>query len=138
MRPLPSRVFGALRASPAPLPLPLARFRRGFAASAAQRPMMEGMVVVELANVLAGPTVCQFMAELGATVIKVENSSTVRSPPHPSLYHRRRSPASPALPGHLSLRSPLLQRAQRVRWRGAARRCDPHLEAQIRDGSRLA
>ena len=90
MRPLPSRVFGALRASPAPLPLPLARFRRGFAAasSAAQRPMMEGMVVVELANVLAGPTVCQFMAELGATVIKVENSSTVRSPPHPSLYPR--------------------------------------------------
>ena len=137
MRPLPSRVFGALRASPAPLPLPLARFRRGFAAaSAAQRPMMEGMVVVELANVLAGPTVCQFMAELGATVIKVENSSTVRSPPHPSLY--RRSPGSPTLPGHLSLRSPLLQRAQRVRWRGAARRRDPHLEAQIRDGSRLA
>lgn len=38
--------------------------------------MMEGMLVVELANVLAGPTVCQFMAELGATVIKCENSST--------------------------------------------------------------
>ena len=100
MRPLPTRVLGALRSSPAPLPLPLARFRRGFAAaasSAAQRPMMEGMVVVELANVLAGPTVCQFMAELGATVIKVENSSTVRSPPHPSFDHPRRSPASPAV-----------------------------------------
>jgi crotonobetainyl-CoA:carnitine CoA-transferase CaiB-like acyl-CoA transferase len=38
--------------------------------------MMEGMVVVELANVLAGPSVCQFLAELGADVIKVENSST--------------------------------------------------------------
>jgi crotonobetainyl-CoA:carnitine CoA-transferase CaiB-like acyl-CoA transferase len=38
--------------------------------------MMEGMLVLELANVLAGPSVCQFMAELGAEVIKVENSST--------------------------------------------------------------
>lgn len=38
--------------------------------------MMHGMLVLELANVLAGPTVCQFMAELGADVIKVENSST--------------------------------------------------------------
>jgi crotonobetainyl-CoA:carnitine CoA-transferase CaiB-like acyl-CoA transferase len=38
--------------------------------------MMEGMLVVELANVLAGPTVCQFLAELGADVVKVENSST--------------------------------------------------------------
>ena len=38
--------------------------------------MLEGMLVLELANVLAGPSVCQFMAELGAEVIKVENSST--------------------------------------------------------------
>ena len=29
------------------------------------------MKVVELASVLAGPTVCQFFAELGAKVIKV-------------------------------------------------------------------
>ena len=43
---------------------------------ASSRGMMEGMLVLELANVLAGPTVCQFMAELGADVIKVENSST--------------------------------------------------------------
>ena len=57
--------------------------RRCFARSAAAAPakgtgraMMEGMVVVELANVLAGPSVCQFLAELGADVIKVENSST--------------------------------------------------------------
>ena len=41
-----------------------------------RRPIMEGMVVLELANVLAGPSVCQFLAELGATVIKVENIST--------------------------------------------------------------
>lgn len=37
---------------------------------------MGGMVVLELANVLAGPSVCQFLAELGATVVKVENCST--------------------------------------------------------------
>lgn len=37
--------------------------------------MLEGILVVELASVLAGPSVCQFLAELGATVIKVENSS---------------------------------------------------------------
>ena len=57
--------------------------RRCFASSAAAAPakgtgraMMEGMVVVELANVLAGPSVCQFLAELGADDIIVENSST--------------------------------------------------------------
>jgi crotonobetainyl-CoA:carnitine CoA-transferase CaiB-like acyl-CoA transferase len=32
---------------------------------------MDGMTVIELASVLAGPSVCQFLAELGATVIKV-------------------------------------------------------------------
>ena len=37
---------------------------------------MHGMKVVELASVLAGPTVCQFFAELGAKVIKVENTTT--------------------------------------------------------------
>jgi crotonobetainyl-CoA:carnitine CoA-transferase CaiB-like acyl-CoA transferase len=38
--------------------------------------LMEGMKVVELASVLAGPTVCQFLAELGADVIKIENTTT--------------------------------------------------------------
>ena len=33
---------------------------------------LEGLVVVEFANVLAGPLVGQFCAELGARVIKVE------------------------------------------------------------------
>ena len=37
---------------------------------------MQGMKVVELSSVLAGPTVCQFLAELGADVIKVENTTT--------------------------------------------------------------
>lgn len=35
-----------------------------------------GMTVLELASVLAGPSVGQFFAELGARVIKVENPST--------------------------------------------------------------
>ena len=40
--------------------------------TAAARPkVLEGMLVLELANVLAGPSVCQFLAELGADVLKV-------------------------------------------------------------------
>ncbi|MFC5271965.1 CaiB/BaiF CoA transferase family protein [Adhaeribacter terreus] len=35
-----------------------------------------GLVVLELASVLAGPSVGQFFAELGATVIKIENTGT--------------------------------------------------------------
>ncbi len=35
-------------------------------------PVLAGLQVIELATVLAGPAVGQFMAELGATVIKVE------------------------------------------------------------------
>ena len=37
---------------------------------------MANMKVLELANVLAGPTVCQFLAELGADVVKIENITT--------------------------------------------------------------
>lgn len=37
---------------------------------------MAGMRVLELASVLAGPTTGQFLAELGADVIKVENPTT--------------------------------------------------------------
>lgn len=37
---------------------------------------MKGLKVIELASVLAGPSVGQFFAELGAEVIKVENSKT--------------------------------------------------------------
>lgn len=36
----------------------------------------EGLKIVELANILAGPSVGMFFAELGATVIKVENKAT--------------------------------------------------------------
>jgi crotonobetainyl-CoA:carnitine CoA-transferase CaiB-like acyl-CoA transferase len=36
----------------------------------------DGLLVTELASVLAGPSVGQFFAELGATVIKVENLKT--------------------------------------------------------------
>ena len=39
-------------------------------------PVLEDLVVLELASVLAGPSVGQFFAELGATVIKVENPRT--------------------------------------------------------------
>ena len=42
----------------------------------AAAPLLEGKKVVELASVLAGPSVGQFLAELGATVIKVENMTT--------------------------------------------------------------
>ncbi len=38
-----------------------------------ESPIFEGLKVVELASVLAGPSVGQFFAELGADVIKVEN-----------------------------------------------------------------
>lgn len=38
--------------------------------------MFEGLKVVELASVLAGPLVGSFFAELGAEVIKIENSTT--------------------------------------------------------------
>src|SRR5690606_9090742 len=34
------------------------------------------LVVIELASVLAGPSVGQFFAELGATVLKIENTQT--------------------------------------------------------------
>lgn len=37
---------------------------------------MEGLKVLELASVLAGPAVGTFLAELGATVVKVENPAT--------------------------------------------------------------
>ena len=38
--------------------------------------MLDDLVVLELASVLAGPSVGQFFAELGATVIKIENPRT--------------------------------------------------------------
>lgn len=39
-------------------------------------PALDGIKVVELAAVLAGPAVGMFLAELGATVVKVENKTT--------------------------------------------------------------
>lgn len=41
------------------------------------RPPLADLLVLELASVLAGPSVGQFFAELGATVIKVENPRTM-------------------------------------------------------------
>lgn len=38
--------------------------------------IFEGLIFVELASVLAGPSVGQFFAELGAQVVKVENPAT--------------------------------------------------------------
>lgn len=37
------------------------------------KPPLEGITVLELANVLAGPSVGMFLAELGANVLKIEN-----------------------------------------------------------------
>ncbi|CAK0907869.1 unnamed protein product, partial [Prorocentrum cordatum] len=48
--------------------------RRWAAAAGAPR-VLEGLRVLELASVLAGPTVGQFLGELGADVVKVENLS---------------------------------------------------------------
>lgn len=39
-------------------------------------PVFKNLLVLELASVLAGPSVGQFFAELGATVIKLENAAT--------------------------------------------------------------
>jgi len=39
-------------------------------------PVLDDLLVLELASVLAGPSVGQFFAELGATVLKVENPRT--------------------------------------------------------------
>mmetsp|Transcript_691 Transcript_691/g.1347 ORF Transcript_691/g.1347 Transcript_691/m.1347 type:complete len:424 (+) Transcript_691:22-1293(+) len=55
--------------------------RRGYSLAGSSRGvalsrLLEGTKVVELASVLAGPSVTQFLAELGATVIKVENPTT--------------------------------------------------------------
>jgi len=38
--------------------------------------LFKELKIVELASVLAGPAVGQFFAELGATVIKIENKKT--------------------------------------------------------------
>ena len=38
--------------------------------------MLSNLKVIELASVLAGPSVGQFFAELGADVIKIENLKT--------------------------------------------------------------
>ena len=39
---------------------------------ASEKGILTGMMVVELAGVLAGPSVGMFLAELGARVIKIE------------------------------------------------------------------
>jgi crotonobetainyl-CoA:carnitine CoA-transferase CaiB-like acyl-CoA transferase len=41
-----------------------------------KEPVFKDMLVLELASVLAGPSVGQFFAELGATVVKLENAAT--------------------------------------------------------------
>eukprot|EP00756_Hemistasia_phaeocysticola_P048406 Hpha_TRINITY_DN22831_c0_g1::TRINITY_DN22831_c0_g1_i1::g.84322::m.84322 len=53
-----------------------ARRARGVRRASEPPQMMKGMLVLELASVLAGPSAGQFLAELGAEVIKVENAGT--------------------------------------------------------------
>ena len=64
----------ALRSLRNALPVCTARYRT--IVSSAPRPLLEGFTVLELASVLAGPSVCQYLAENGANVIKVENTTT--------------------------------------------------------------
>ncbi len=46
----------------------------------ADSPLLEGLLVIEFANVLAGPATGMFLAEQGARVIKVENPATGGDP----------------------------------------------------------
>ena len=46
------------------------------AVRAARKPILNGLTVLELSSVLAGPSVSQFLAELGASVVKIENKQT--------------------------------------------------------------
>jgi crotonobetainyl-CoA:carnitine CoA-transferase CaiB-like acyl-CoA transferase len=48
-----------------------------------ERTFFNGLKVVEFASVLAGPAAGMFFAELGATVIKIENSSAGEMLPVP-------------------------------------------------------
>lgn len=48
--------------------------------SAASAPPLAGLRVAELASILAGPTTGQFLAELGAEVVKIENPATAGDP----------------------------------------------------------
>lgn len=67
------------------------------AATAATQPL-HGLKVLELASVLAGPSVGQFLAELGADVVKVENLKTsgdvTRSWRLPNSKERQDGPSS--------------------------------------------
>jgi crotonobetainyl-CoA:carnitine CoA-transferase CaiB-like acyl-CoA transferase len=42
----------------------------------AKAPILNGLTVLELSSVLAGPSVSQFLSELGAFVVKIENKQT--------------------------------------------------------------
>jgi crotonobetainyl-CoA:carnitine CoA-transferase CaiB-like acyl-CoA transferase len=42
----------------------------------AKAPILNGLTVLELSSVLAGPSVSQFLSELGASVVKIENKQT--------------------------------------------------------------
>jgi crotonobetainyl-CoA:carnitine CoA-transferase CaiB-like acyl-CoA transferase len=49
-------------------------------AADAESAPLAGLVVLELASILAGPTTGQFLAELGAEVVKIENPATGGDP----------------------------------------------------------
>ena len=48
--------------------------------AAADAPPLQGIRVLELASILAGPVTGQFLAELGAEVVKIENPATGGDP----------------------------------------------------------
>jgi len=50
--------------------------KRAATATAGSKNLLDGLFVLELSSVLAGPTVGQFFGELGANVVKVENKKT--------------------------------------------------------------
>jgi crotonobetainyl-CoA:carnitine CoA-transferase CaiB-like acyl-CoA transferase len=72
-------------ASPPPSPSAVACYHRRMTplsppSSEQPAPPLAGMTVIELASILAGPITGQFLAELGADVVKIENPATGGDP----------------------------------------------------------